>query len=307
MTSQAIPSFVLLDGTKIPWLGWGNGSGDANKVPVQSGEQALAAGIRHIDTAQIYRTEEATGQVVAASGIPRDQIYITSKLWCLEGDAPLETQVRESVAESVRKLGTIPDLFLIHNPFVVQEGQLKALWNVLEDLKTERKLKSLGVSNFRVQDFEAILDGARYKPVVNQIEYHPYTLVHLDPVLELQAKHGILTESYGPLTPILRHATGGPLKPVLEKIAKRVSTATGKTVDLATVLLLWTRAQGVVAVSTSANEQRIKNLADVSHLPDLLEPAEIEEITRVGRTVHFRHYTEHMEKDFPLPNLPNGL
>ncbi|KAG6906537.1 hypothetical protein DXG01_013415 [Tephrocybe rancida] len=302
------PSFELLDGTTIPWLAWGNGSGDAHKAAFVCGKQALEAGIRHIDTAQLYETEEATGLVVSQSPVPRNEIYITSKISCLPGDVsiPLD-QVRDSVADSVRKLGSVPDLFIIHNPFVAAPGELKALWRILEELKSEGKLKSLGVSNFRVQDLEAVLEGARYKPVVNQIEYHPYTLVHLDPVLELQAKHGIRTESFGPLTPILRHATGGPLRPVLEKIAERLTASTGKKVELATVLLLWTRAQGVVAVTTSGNEKRIKALAEVSNLPDLLEQSEIEEITRVGRTIHFRHYTEHMENNFPLPNLPNGL
>ncbi|GLB38085.1 putative aldo/keto reductase family protein [Lyophyllum shimeji] len=308
-----ILSFKLLDGTSIPWLACGNGSGQANKVPVEGGMQALANGIRHIDTAQIYGTEEATGQVVAASGIPKDEIYVTSKrtyvalslppdrvltagspyntVSALPNDQPVPLdQVRASVEESVRRLGFVPDLFLVHNPFVAPPGQLKALWKIFEELKSEGKLKSIGVSNFRPQDLEAILEDAKFKPVVNQIEYHPYTLTHLQPVLELQAKHGILTESYGPLTPILRHATGGPLKPVLERIAERLIKVTGKTVDLATVLLLWTRAQGAVAVTASGNADRIKALADVSRLPDLLEPGEVEEITRVGKTVHFRHY-----------------
>ncbi|KAG5641349.1 hypothetical protein DXG03_005455 [Asterophora parasitica] len=326
-TSPSIPSFKLLDGTSIPWLAWGNGSGQAKKAAVEAGQQALAAGIRHIDTAQIYGTEEATGHVVSGSPLPKDDIYVTSKLSNLANGQPVPLdQVRASVAESVRKLGFVPDLFLVHNPFVAPPGELKALWKILEELKDEGKLKSIGVSNFRVQDFEAILDDAKYKPVVNQescilphllvidsgdstlkIEYHPYTLTHLQPVLELQAKHGIVTEAYGPLTPVLRHVTGGPLKTVLERIAERLSKATGKSVDLATVLLLWTRAQGAVAVTSSGNAERIKLLAEVSQLPDLLEASEVEDITRVGKTVHFRYYTEHMEIDFPLPNLPNGL
>ncbi|KAF8058514.1 NADP-dependent oxidoreductase domain-containing protein [Lyophyllum atratum] len=304
---MSTPSVQLLDGTSIPWLAWGNGSGQANKVPVEGGRQALATGIRHIDTAQIYGTEEATGQVAAESSVPKDEIYVTSKLSTSKDGKPVPLdQVRASVEESIRKLGFIPDLFLVHNPFVAPPGEVKALWKIFEELKSEGKLKSIGVSNFRVQDLEAILRDAKFIPVVNQIEYHPYTLAHLQPVLDLQAKHGIVTESYGPLTPILRHKTGGPLKPVLERIAERLTKATGESVDLATVLLLWTRARGVVAVTASGNPDRIKGLAGVATLPDLLEASEVEEITRIGKTVHFRHYTEHMEVDFPLPNLPNG-
>jgi len=305
---MASASFKLLDGTTIPWLAWGNGSGQANKVPFEGGLQALKTGIRHIDTAQLYGTEEATGQVVAASSIPKDEIYITSKFSSLPDDQPVPLdQVRAAIEESVRKLGFVPDLFLVHNPFVVEPGQLKALWKIFEELKSEGKLNSIGVSNFRPQDFEEILADAKFVPAVNQIEYHPYTLTHLEPVLEIHARYGIVTESFGPLTPILRHPTGGPLKPILARIAERLTQATGKTVDPVTVLLLWTRAQGVVAVTASGNADRIKALAEVYQLPDLLEASEVEEITRVGKTVHFRHYTEHMQQDFPLPNLPNGL
>ena len=125
---------------------------------------------------------------------------------------------------------------------------------------------------------------------MGQLEYHPYVLAHLEPVLELQAKHGILTESYGPLTPVLRHPTGGPLKPVLQRIAKRLSEEMGRNISEATVLLLWTRAQGVIGVTTSATVDHIKDLAAVYTMPELLGKNEIEEITRVGKTVHFRHY-----------------
>jgi hypothetical protein len=125
---------------------------------------------------------------------------------------------------------------------------------------------------------------------LGQLEYHPYVLAHLEPVLELQAKHGILTESYSPLTPILRHPTGGPLKPVLQRIARRLSDEMGRNTNEVTVLLLWTRAQGVIGVTSSANEDHIKDLAAVYTMPQLLSKSEIEEIARIGKTVHFRYY-----------------
>lgn len=123
-----------------------------------------------------------------------------------------------------------------------------------------------------------------------QIEYHPYVLAHLEPVLEFQAKHSILTESYSPLTPILRHPTGGPLKPVLQRIAQRLSDEMGSSTNEATVLLLWTRAQGVIGVTSSGNGDHIKDLAAVYTMLQLLNKNEIEEITRIGMTVHFRYY-----------------
>ena len=174
------------------------------------------------------------------------------------------------------------------------------------------------VSNFRPQDLEELMAVAKTaKPVVNQIEYHPYVLSHLDKVMELHNKvrshihalplsaalltrrliafrlvasqHNILTAAYGPLSPLLRHKTGGPLKPILERIAVRLSKETGRDVDAAAVLLLWTRAKGVIAVTASGNAGRIQKLADSQQLPEL-DIDEVEEIERVGRTIYFRAY-----------------
>ncbi|KAK0441683.1 NADP-dependent oxidoreductase domain-containing protein [Armillaria borealis] len=343
-------SIPLLDGAHIPWLGWGNGSGDARKTALESGSEVLRVGIRHIDTAQNYRNEANTGEVIAKSGVEKDDIWVTSKSRLSRSmlssltdtytvserpspdsknpkdgvPVPL-AEVRASIDESLTKLGFIPDLFLIHSPYVAedQDASLKKLWQIIEDLKDEGKLKSIGVSNFRPQDLKVILEGARHKPVVNQLEYHPYVLAHLEPVLVMQKEHGIVTEAYGPLTPAIRHPTGGPLQPILLRIAQRLNKDNVSLIksssavdpgfvsapfDPSAVLLLWVRAMGVVAVTASGNKDRIRRLAEISYLPDgLLNPEEVQEISDVGKSVHWRYYTEHMEKDFPLPQLPTGL
>jgi len=108
-----------------------------------------------------------------------------------------------------------------------------------------------------------------------------------------------VTEAYGPLTPILRHKKG-PLQPVLQRIAER------KGIDTAAVLLLWTIQKGVVAITTSGNPDNIAKIAAVDGLEDLTEQ-DIRDIDEAGKQVHFRHYDEHMTKDYPAPNLPNGL
>ncbi|KAK0487765.1 NADP-dependent oxidoreductase domain-containing protein [Armillaria novae-zelandiae] len=327
-------SIPLLDGAHIPWLGWGNGSGDARRTALESGSEVLRVGIRHIDTAQNYRNEANTGKVIAKSDVEKDELWVTSKI--SERPSPDSknpkdgvpvplAEVRTSIDESLTKLGFIPDLFLIHCPYVAedQEASLKKLWEILEDLKDEGKLKSIGVSNFRPQDLNVILEGARHKPVVNQLEYHPYVLAHLEPVLAIQKEHGIVTEAYGSLTPTIRHPTGGPLQPILLRIAQRLNKDNVSLIrassavdpgfvsapfDPSAVLLLWVRAMGVVAVTASGNRGRIRRLAEISYLPDgLLNPEEVQEISDVGKTVHWRYYTEHMEKDFPLPQLPTGL
>ncbi|EAU87515.1 conjugated polyketone reductase C1 [Coprinopsis cinerea okayama7 len=303
-------AFKLSDGTYLPWVAWGNGTGDAKKTAIESGKIALEAGIRHIDTAQLYENEKETGIAIETSKIPREEVYVTSKLSPKADDGKYPpvppSEVRDSIQGSLDRLGFVPDLYLIHSPFVPEPGQLKAVWKILEDLKDEGKLKSIGVSNFRPQDLEAILDGAKHKPVVNQLELHPYTLAHLEPLLELQEKHGILTTSYGALTPLLRHPTGGPLKPVLSNIAERLAKKyNAPDIDSLTVLFLWARAKKIGVVTASGNEERIKGLAKVYHSSWELDPEDVEEISRVGKTIHFRHYREHMEKDFPLPNLPS--
>jgi diketogulonate reductase-like aldo/keto reductase len=301
----SVEHYTLSDGGTVPWLAWGAGN--------SFGAQVLKAGIRHIDTAQGYGTEGATGKVVKESGLDKSTVYVTSKLSQVNGKAVPVSQVRPLVEESLKKLGFVPDLFLIHNPFVAESTEeLKKIWGVLEDLKDEGKLKSLGVSNFRPQDLEAIASIAKHSPVVNQFEFHPYVLTHLQPVLAIQAKSGITTAAYGPLTPVLRHPTGGPLKPVLERIADRLSSSSAASslsgpIDSTTVLLLWLREHGVIAVTGTQNSERIKTLAHlVNAKEDTLTKDEVEEIDRVGKTVHFRHYKEHMTKDFPEPDLPDG-
>lgn len=129
----------------------------------------------------------------------------------------------------------------------------------------------------------------------SEMEFHPYVLTHSEPVLEVHRQNNILTQSYGPLTPLLRHKTGGPLKPVLERIASRISQDTGKDVSSHTILLLWLASTGVAIVSSSSNPQRVPSLREVEDLPDLGKE-EIEEINEVGKKVHYRYY----EVDLPL-------
>nr|ODN98719.1 aldose reductase [Cryptococcus depauperatus CBS 7855] len=277
----------LLDGKSIPALAWGSGQSNFNynhELTLERGIVALKAGFRHLDTAQMYKTEAAN---------------VSDKL-------PSEVDaIRKSVMASLDRLQFKPNLLLVHHSLVPSDGKIAQFWTALEELVFEGTLEgvSLGVSNFRPQDLKAVLEVARIKPVVNQLEYHPYVLAHLEPLLKLQAEHQIVTEAYGPLTPILRHPDGGPLKPILERIAERLSKEAGKPLDSIDVLLRWTMQNGVVAVTTSKTPERIQKLADVDGLPDLTKD-ELEEITRVGKTRHFRHYQGHIIDDFPPPDLP---
>jgi len=303
MASQ-IDRIQLNDGTSIPWLAWGNGTGNAKKEAVKAGTETLKSGIDHIDTAQIYTTEDAVPQAIEQSGIERSKVYITSKQFdaCNSDD-----ELRKQIDESIEKLGSVPDLFLIHNPFMGDKPErVLDVWKVFESYKDAGKLKSLGVSNFRPSDLSKLLKVAKHKPVVNQLEFHPFVLKHLEPVLKVHEEHNIVVESYGPLTPTLRHPTKGePLKPALQKAAKRLSEKAGEDIDENAVLLLWCKAHNVVAVTASGNSERIAQLAKIAKLKEGLTKEEVSEIDEIGKKYHFRHYTEHMTVDFPDPDLPS--
>ncbi|ODN84496.1 hypothetical protein, variant 1 [Cryptococcus amylolentus CBS 6039] len=309
LSTMSKRTFTLNDGKVVPALAWGSGTsgifGNAD-LAVKAGVVALEKGFKHVDTAQVYHTEEAVGQAVKKSGLDRKSLFLTTKI---SEKLPSDREaIRKSVAASVEKLQSKPDLLIIHFPSVARDGDLGKFWTELEELVLDGTLEgvSLGVSNFRPQDLEAILKVARIKPTVNrtfqlyssryalilckELEYHPYVLTHLAPILKIGKEHNIITESYGALTPILRHPTGGPLKPVLERIAQRLSKDTGKELDSTAVLILWTIQKGVIAVTTSKTDKRIESLVAIDDLPDLTAE-EVKEIEEVGSKVHFRHYT----------------
>lgn len=158
------PSVSLNDRTSIPWLIYGSGTALRNKDASTPVINAIKAGYRHIDCAQMYQNEESVGKGIAESGVPRDSLFITSKLL----PVPEGKTAAETLRESLRKMGLeCVDLFLIHEP--VGHKDLKATWKEMEQCKAEGLTKSIGVSNFRIKDFEEILDGAGSVPVVNQV------------------------------------------------------------------------------------------------------------------------------------------
>jgi len=301
-----VRTILLNNGRKIPAIGWGNGSQGligSGQLAVGLGVTALKEGILHIDTAQWYKTEPETGLAIKAAGLKPSDVWVTTKLsGTCENTAE---EVKKSVQDSLSKLGFIPDLLLIHSPQVPADGDVATFWQHLEALVEDGTLKdcALGVSNFRPQDLEAVLKICKIKPVINQFEYHPLLLAHLDPVMKIHEQHGIVTEAYGPLQPLLSHPSkGGSLGPVLTEIASKLASESGKAVDEAAVIYLWVIGKGAVVVTTSKNPANIKKMAEVDGLRDLT-PKEIEQIDDAGRKMHWRYYG-HMNKDFPSPDLP---
>ena len=140
-------------------------------------------------------------EAIKELGIPRDQVYITSKIATPHKS---DADIRAGIEETLDRMGTVPDLYLIHNPMIGNEDRVVPTWKIMEDMKDEGKLKSIGVSNFRPQDFEKLLKVCKHKPVINQLEFHPMVLKHLEPVLAIHKEHGIITEAVRGATVSLR-------------------------------------------------------------------------------------------------------
>lgn len=243
---QTIP---LNNGTLMPILGYG-----VYRVTPQECEQcvldALAAGFRHIDTAQAYFNEQEVGNAVRKSGIPREQLFITSKVWI---DRYGYEQTKASVEESLRKLQTdYIDLMLLHQPF----GDTYGAWRALEELYQDGKLRAIGISNFYAdrmvdlclfgcEDFRTP-DGKEVKgvrPMVNQVEIHPYH--QQDDLLQWMRKYAIVPEAWGPLA---QGREGLFEDPVLTAIASRH----GKS--LHQVVLRWHIQRGIAIFPMSRNK-----------------------------------------------------
>ncbi|KAI0082610.1 Aldo/keto reductase [Panus rudis PR-1116 ss-1] len=278
MSELRIP---LNDGNSIPWLAFGTGTALYQKEAKDQVLQAISSGIVHLDGAQLYANEESLGDAIVQSGVAREKLYVTTKL----GPVPEGKTVRDTLEESLKKLKIdYVDLFLIHIP--KQHADLKGVWKQLEALKKEGLAKSIGVSNFHIQDFEKILPDAEFIPAVNQIEYHPYVFKASKPLIDYLKSKKIVPTSYGGLSPITRHK-GGPLDPVLEKIAKRLGDTRGKPVTPGQVLQVWLRQQEIPAITTSSKLERLREYLDVVNIPDLTAE-EVKEIEEVGSKVHHR-------------------
>ncbi|KAL0946691.1 hypothetical protein HGRIS_012878 [Hohenbuehelia grisea] len=274
----------LNDGAEVPWIAFGTGTAHYNQNASEVVRMAIDNGFTHLDGAQVYENEETLGEGIKASGKPRSELFITTKLNKL---APGET-VKQSLQASLQKLGVdYVDLFLIH--FFVpwaKEGRIKEVWKGMEEVKKEGLAKSIGVSNFRIEDIKEVLDGASIVPAVNQLEFHPYIWKTIEPLVKLHNEHGIVTASYGGQTPVAR-VPEGPLTPVLETIRARLEEARGKPVTAGQVLTKWLAQKGAIVVTTSSKAERVKEYLDSANVPDLTEE-EIGAIETTGAKLHKR-------------------
>lgn len=241
-----VPSLEMLDGYTIPQFGLGVWQTPEAQT-AQVVQDALAIGYRHIDTAAIYGNEEGVGQAIARAGVPREQLFITTKLW--NADQGLDSTTR-ALDTSLHKLGLdYVDLYLIHWPCPAKGAYVDS-WKAMIQAQDAGKVRSIGVSNFRIEDIEHLAAETGVLPVVNQIELHP--LLQQQALRDYHADHGILTESWSPI------AQGEVLHdPVLEAIA----AAHGKTT--AQVVLRWHIQLGLVVFPKTVSATRLRENIEV--------------------------------------------
>jgi len=245
---MTIPSLPLLDDNRIPQLGYG-----VFKVPADDTRRAVLEafelGYRHIDTAAIYGNEEGVGAAIAESGIARQELFITTKLW---NDRHDRDEPRAALRESLDKLGLdTVDLYLVHWPTPARDNYLHA-WQRLIELRDEGLTRSIGVSNFLVPHLERIVAETGVAPVVDQIELHP--AYQQREVVEWAQAHGIRIEAWGPL---------GQGKYDLFGTAAVADAAAAHGKTPAQVVLRWHLDKGNIVFPKSVRRERLAENIDV--------------------------------------------
>lgn len=241
-------SLTLNTGDVIPQLGVGVFKVD-DEVCEQVVLDALEVGYRHIDTAMIYRNEGAVGRAIAKSGIPRDELFVTTKLW--NSDQGSETAA-QALQTSLDLLGLDQvDLYLIHWPAPLRD-QFVETWLVLEDLHRAGLTKAIGVSNFQKEHLERVLEAGSIVPAVNQVELHP--AFQQRELRAFQEPLGILTEAWGPL---------GQAKYDLSELPGLVDIAKAHGKSLAQVVLRWHLQEGIIIFPKSSKNERLQENLDV--------------------------------------------
>jgi 2,5-diketo-D-gluconate reductase A len=240
---------TLNNGVQMPVLGFG--VYQIPDVETQAAvEAALAAGYRHLDTAASYGNEEAVGAAIKASGITRQELFVTTKLWIQHAPAgSVEEDTRRSFGESLRRLGLdYLDLYLIHQPL----GDYYSEWRAMQKLNQDGLARAIGVSNFHPDRLVDLIDHNQIAPAVNQIETHPFHQRAADQALMVE--RGVQIESWGPFA---EGKNGLFTNPVLSEIG----SAHGKSV--AQVVLRWLTQRGVVVIPKSVRPDRMAQNLDV--------------------------------------------
>jgi 2,5-diketo-D-gluconate reductase A len=244
--ATAIPTVTLNDENTIPVIGLGVGELSESETELAV-STALEAGYRLIDTAAAYGNEAAVGRAIAASGVPRDELYVTTKL--ATPDQGFQSS-QDALKASVERLGLdYVDLYLIHWP-AEERGKYVDSWGGLMKSKEDGHTRSIGVANFHTEHLSNIIELSFFTPAVNQIELHP--LLNQSELRSINAGYGIVTEAYGPL---------GVGKLLDNPTIAAVAEAHGKTP--AQALIRWSIQLGNIVIPRSSSPERIKSNLEV--------------------------------------------
>jgi 2,5-diketo-D-gluconate reductase A len=244
--TTTVPTLGLADGVEIPQLGFGvfQVSPDETQEVV---EEALAVGYRHVDTAAAYRNEAGVGAAIAASNIPREDVFVTTKLW--NSEQGYDSTLRAFEKSLARlKLDRV-DLYLIHWPVPTEDRYLDT-WRAFERIQEQGLARSIGVSNFRIEDLQRLECEADYMPTVNQVELHPQ--LQQPELRAWHSEHAIATEAWSPL------AQGALLsEPTIETIAAHLERTPAQ------VILRWHLQLGNVVIPKSVTPARMRENCDL--------------------------------------------
>ncbi len=259
---------TLHNGVNMPWLGLGVYKMAEGKEVERAVHAALEAGYRSIDTAALYQNERGVGQAVRTSGLPREEVFITTKVW--NDDQGYESTLK-AFEQSRRLLGVdYVDLYLIHWPV---RGKFKETWRALEKLYKDGWVRAIGVSNFHIHHLENLLADCEIVPMVNQVELHP--CLTQEPLREYCQKHHIQVEAWSPLMrgQLFEH-------PLLQELSRKY----GKTP--AQIIIRWDLQHEIVTIPKSARPERIRENAQVFDFEleaaDMARLDELNENRRVG-------------------------
>lgn len=264
-----IPKFKLNDGNDIPSMGFGVFQIPADGSTYRAVTDALKLGYRHIDTATAYFNEQEVGQAIKDSGIPRDQIWVTSKLW-LQDYAYADAE--KAIDASLTKLGLdYVDLYLIHQPY----GKVNEAWQAMEEAQQAGKIRSIGVSNMTPKLWKKWVPNFKVTPAVNQVEFNPY--------YQQRALRDILADSHVALEAWAPLGQGNQdlfAEPILNALAKKYNKNVGQ------IILRYEHQLGVIIFPKSVHEARIKSNAEIFDF--MLTIGEMDAIAKLdkGRGMH---------------------
>ncbi|EFV14872.1 aldo/keto reductase [Segniliparus rugosus] len=239
---MTVPVLTLNDGKTIPQLGFG-----VWQVPDDVAEPAVAkaleVGYRHIDTAAVYLNERGTGRALAKSGVPREELYVTTKLW--NADQGYDSTLK-ALDASLERLGLdYVDLYLIHWP-LAKKGLFVDTFRAFQKAKEDGKVRSIGVSNFQEPQLRQVVEETGETPVLNQVELHPHYVQAA--LREVHKKLGVATEAWSPLGKI---RVGEELDPAIKQIAESVGKSPVQ------VILRWHLQLGNIVIPKSQTPERI--------------------------------------------------